>query len=78
VATQKRVVKIGEEKSFRTHRKFFGKPKRLFKILETLEKIFQKKSPCQKNHMDGWMVLPPLQNSSQFIREVYFLSHDIS
>jgi hypothetical protein len=75
VATQKRVVKIREEVYFKTPRKFFAKPKRLFKILETLEKFWKKKVPVKKTI---WMVFPPLQISSQFIREVYFLPDDFS
>jgi hypothetical protein len=52
VATQKRVVKIGEEVYFRSPRKFFGKPKRLFKILGTFKNFPKKKVPV-KNPMDG-------------------------
>jgi hypothetical protein len=75
VATQKRVVKNREQKYFRTPRKILENPKRLFQNFGDFWKIFQKKVPV-KNTI--WMVWLALQNSSQFIRDVYCLPNDFS
>jgi hypothetical protein len=48
VVTQKRVVKIGEEKSFRTPQNFLENPKRLFQNFGDFGNFSQKKSPLPK------------------------------
>jgi hypothetical protein len=48
VATQKRVVKIEEEKSFRPREKILENPKRLFKIFGNFQKFSPKKKSLPK------------------------------